>query len=146
MVDDNLRNGPKLIDRLRIACRSRHMSIHTEKAYRGWVIRYVRFHGLQHPEDFGPKHVQEFLSHLAADRDVASSTQNQAPAALLFLYRAVLGISIDEMGPFIRPRRRRNLPVVLTLQEVAALLGHLHSGPFLMAFLLYGSGLRTATE
>src|SRR5690625_5922729 len=144
MADDDLRNGPKLIDRFRIACRSRHMSIHTEKAYWGWVIRYVRFHGLQHPLELGPPHIQTFLSHLAVNRNVAPSTQNQALSALLFLYREVLGIPVDEIGVFVRPKRRANIPVVLTRQEVSALLGHLRGEPYLIASLLYGSGLRLA--
>ena len=144
MVDDNLRNGPKLIERLRIACRSRHMSIHTEKAYRGWIIRYIRFHGLRHPQELGTPHIQAFLSHLAVNRNVAPSTQNQALSALLFLYRQVLGIPVDEIGVFVRPKRRANIPVVLTRQEVSALLGHLRGEPYLIASLLYGSGLRLA--
>ena len=142
MSGNSSRQNPKLIDRLRIVCRSRHMSFHTEKAYRGWVIRYVRFHGLRHPQELGPPHIQAFLTHLAVNRNVAPSTQNQALSALLFLYREVLGIPIDDVGVFVRPRRRKNIPVVLTRQEVRALLTRLRGTPFLIASLLYGSGLR----
>lgn len=135
-------DNPKLLLRFRETCRSRHLSIHTEKAYRGWIIRYVRFHGTRHPRELGIPHIQQFLNHLAVNRHVAVSTQNQALSALLFLYRDVLGIEMDDLGPIVRPTRRKRLPVVLTRQEARAVLDHLKGAPLLIASLLYGSGLR----
>lgn len=135
-------NQPKLIDRFRITCRSRHMSIHTEKAYRAWIVRYIRFHALQHPEKLGPRHIQAFLNHLAVNRNVAAATQNQALSAILFLYREVLGMPVEDVGPIVRPKRTRRLPVVLSRSEIAAMFKHLQGPPLLVASLLYGAGLR----
>ena len=110
-------------------------------AYVGWVRRYIRFHGLRHPAEMGAIHVEAFLTYLAAERGVSASTQNQALAALLFLYRHVLR---RELGPIeaLRAKRRRSLPVVLTPEEAQRLLRELRGVPLLVASLLYGSGLR----
>src|SRR5687768_3758874 len=86
--------APGLLDALREAIRLRHYSLRTEKAYVDWVRRFIRFHGRRHPRELGGEHVQAFLSSLAVQRHVAASTQNQALAALLFLYREVLGVEL----------------------------------------------------
>ena len=133
---------PKLLDQVRIAARTRHLSPRTEKAYVGWIRRFVLHHGLQHPRDLNAPHVREFLEHLAVTDRVSASTQNQALSALLFLYRAVLRVELEPLGPVVRARRPRRLPVVLTRSEVALVLGHLGGTAHLVASLLYGSGLR----
>ena len=108
----------------------------------GWIRRFILFHDKQHPKDMGAEHVSAFLSALAIRQGVAASTQNQALAALLFLYRAVLEIDLPWMDEVVRAKRPARLPVVLTREEVARLLVHLEGTPSLMALLLYGAGLR----
>jgi integron integrase len=133
---------PRLLQRLREAIRLRHYSIRTEEAYVHWVRRFILFHGKRHPSDLGPGEVAAFLTHLAVDRSVAASTQNQAKAAILFLYREVLGVQppwLDEVVPARSPRR---LPVVLTPGEVRRLLAELNGTMGLVAALLYGTGMR----
>lgn len=132
---------PKLLDELRRALRIRRYSPRTEEAYRGWVVRYVVFHGKRHPAELGAKEIQAFLNHLA-DRRVSASTQNQALAAVLFLYAHVLARPIDELGDFVRAKRPERIPVVLTQAEVLLVLEHMPGPTGLMASLLYGSGLR----
>jgi integron integrase len=132
----------KLLDRVREAIRVRHYSRRTEEAYVGWVVRFVRFHGLRHPEQLGGSEIQAFLSHLATRRKVAASTQNQALNALVFLYRNVLGKPFPELDTLVRAKKPRRLPVVLTREEVRRVLDHLEGPPALVAGLLYGSGLR----
>jgi integron integrase len=127
---------------LRQALRSRHYSPRTEKAYVLWTRRLVRFHGLRHPAELGEAEVNQFLTHLAVEEKVAASTQNQALSALLFVYRTVVGRDLGELGSIIRARQPARLPVVLTREEVRALLGNMRGGTWLMASLLYGSGLR----
>jgi integron integrase len=122
--------------------RTRHLSRRTEKAYTQWIRRYIFFHGKRHPGELGADEVSAFLTHLAVRRKVAASTQNQALAALLFLYRRVLQIDLAALDRVVRARRPRRLPVVLTPSEVGSLLDHLVGTPQLMATLLYGSGLR----
>jgi integron integrase len=134
---------PKLLDRLRTACRRRGYSIHTEKAYAQWVVRFVRYHGTRHPRHLGPRHVEAFLSHLATDLDVAASTQNQALNALVFLYRAVLSHpSAGAFDGFVRARRGERLPTILSRAQVQSVLARLRGTPRLVCALLYGSGLR----
>jgi integron integrase len=133
---------PKLLDRVRRACRRLRYSYHTEKAYCRWVKRYVRFHGTVHPRQLEARHVRAFLTHLATERTVAASTQNQALNALIFLYKTVLDIDIGPVGGFERARRSRRLPIVLTREEVRAVLGHMKGTNRLVAQLLYGAGLR----
>src|SRR5262245_5076003 len=132
---------PKLLDRLRAACRVRHYSIRTEDAYHDWCERFIRFHGIRHPDTMAEPEVNAFLTHLAVERNVASSTQNQALCALLFLYQHVLGKPLDELS-IVRANRPKRLPVVLTREEVRLLLGELAGTNRLVAQLLYGSGLR----
>jgi integron integrase len=133
---------PRLLARVRIAIRSRHYSPHTEKAYAHWVRQFVLFHGKRHPTEMGVREVRAFLSHLAVRRRVSASTQNQALSALLFLYREVLGEELEWIDGLVRARRPVRLPVVLTHDEVAGLLRQMYGATWLMASLLYGSGLR----
>ena len=122
--------------------RLRHFSLRTEKAYLGWIRRYIRFHGRRHPRDMGNAEVTAFLSHLATARDVSASTQNQALQALLFLYREVLQVKLAWMDHVVRARQSRHLPVVLTDEEVSRVMAHLEGASRLVTQLLYGSGLR----
>jgi len=133
---------PRLLDRLRAAVRARHYSLRTEEAYVGWVRRYVLFHGKRHPDELGEAEINAFLTDLAVTRKVSASTQNQALSALLFLYRDVLGKSVESLGDVVRARRPARLPVVLTAAEVKAVLSRLEDEPRLVATLLYGSGMR----
>ena len=134
--------APKLLDRMRAAMRLRHYSPRTEDAYCSWVRRYVRFHGLRHPETLDGAAIQAFLEDLATTHRVSASTQNQALAALLFLYVDILGRPPELSGHFVRGRRPERLPVVLTQGEVTAVLARMGGAPWLMASLLYGAGLR----
>ena len=118
------------------------MSRRTEQSYVGWIKRFIRYHGLRHPDEMGATEVVEFLSHLAVDRDVAASTQNQAASALLFLYRQVLGRDLVGLDSAVRARTPKRLPVVLTRDEVQAVLSRLEGEDALIAGILYGSGLR----
>lgn len=133
---------PRLLVQVRRACRARQYSPRTEAAYTSWIRRYVHYHGLRHPEEMGEPEMAAFLSHLANDRNVGTSTQNQAASALLFLYREVLGRTIEPPGDVVRPRKPRRLPIILTRQEVQIVLAHLDGTKRLVASLLYGSGLR----
>ncbi|MBI4246886.1 MAG: integron integrase [Candidatus Rokubacteria bacterium] len=133
---------PRLLDRVREAVRSRHYSRRTEKAYVHWIKRYIFFHGKRHPVEMGAPEVTAFLTSLAVQGKVAASTQNQALSALLFLYREVLGVELPWLDDVVRAKRPLHLPVVLTRDEVRAVLQRLDGGPRLMALLLYGAGLR----
>jgi integron integrase len=130
-----------LLTRVRQALRLRHYSPRTVAAYVGWVRRYVRYHGTRNPAEMGADEVARFLSHLAMT-NVSAATQNQALAALLFLYHEVLGMRLDTVVPSVRAKERRRLPVVLTHREVDAVLKRLDGPARLVAGLLYGSGLR----
>lgn len=138
-------SGVRLLDRVRAALRVKHFSPRTEQAYVGWIRRFVHFHGKRHPSELGANEVVEFLSHLATVGMVSASTQNQARAALMFLYREVLRQPLAVLSGMDPAKRPRRLPVVLTPEEVGALLAGLAGGDeswWLMASLLYGSGLR----
>ena len=135
-------DAPRLLDSVRYALRARHYSPKTEKTYVGWVRRFVLFHGKRHPRDMGAAEVTQYLSSLATAGRVAASTQNQALSALLFLYRDVLGTEMPWLDDVVRARRPVRLPLVLTRDEVRAVIRHLHGAPRLMAILMYGSGLR----
>jgi integron integrase len=135
----------KLIAQVRQAIRLRHYSERTEEVYIGWVRRFIRFCGLRHPRDLGPGEVTRFLSSLAVDGHVSASTQNQALSALVFLYGQVLGGSVGWLNALIRAKRPARVPVVLTRDEVRAVLGRLRergAGSWLVAVLLYGTGMR----
>src|SRR3989475_8616557 len=133
---------PRLLDRVRTALRSRHYSRRTEEAYVAWIRRYILFHGKRHPSGMGAPEITRFLTSLAVDGKVAASTQNQALSALLFLYRAVLELEVPWLDGLVYARRPERLPVVLTRDEVRAVLQRLEGAPRLMAYLLYGAGLR----
>ncbi len=122
--------------------RLRHYSRRTEKAYVAWIRRYILFHDKRHPAEMGPPELTRFLSSLAVEGRVAASTQNQALSALLFLYREVLELDVPWLDGIVRAKRPARLPVVLTRDEVRAVLQPLRGVPRLMASLLYGSGLR----
>src|SRR6266571_5324390 len=133
---------PRLLDRIRAALRTRHYSPRTEEAYVAWIRRYIFFHGKRHPADMGAPEITRFLSSLAVEGNVAASTQNQALSALLFLYRDVLEVELPWLDGIVRAKRPQRLPVVLTRDEVRAVLRRLEGAPRLMAYLLYGAGLR----
>ncbi|PZR74522.1 MAG: integron integrase [Chthoniobacterales bacterium] len=130
------------MEQVRDVLRLKHYSLRTERAYCDWIERFIRFHRLRHPREMTELEVGEFLTHLARDAKVAASTQNQALAALLFLYKQVLRQEIGWLERVERARRPARVPVVLTGDEVHRLLEHLHGTNRLMAGLLYGSGLR----
>jgi integron integrase len=136
------RSAPRLGDRLRLAIRSRHYSPRTEKAYLGWVRRYVAFHGNRDPAALGSAEVARYLASLASEERVAASTQNQAFSALLFLYREVLGKEIAGLEDVPRAKRPIRVPLVLAPEEVQAVLRRLRGAPQMMAWLMYGAGLR----
>jgi len=133
---------PRLLDRVRAAVRLHHYSRSTEQSYVGWIRRFILFHNKRHPSEMGRVEVARFLSALAVDRRVSASTQNQALSALIFLYKEVLGRDLPWLEDVVRARTPRRLPVVLTRDEVRAVLGRLHGTPRLVATLLYGSGHR----
>ena len=116
---------PRLLDRVRDAIRLRHYSYRTEQAYVDWIKRYIWFHDKRHPAEMGAAEVTAFLTHLASDRSVSASTQNQALSALLFLYGAVLEVKLPWMGEIQHAKRPVRVPVVLSVEEVKALLGRL---------------------
>lgn len=132
----------RLLESVRRAARSRHYSPRTEQTYVGWVRRFVLYHGNRGPADMGEPEIGRFLSSLATDGHVSASTQNQALSAILFLYQEVLRRDLDWLQDVIRAKRPVRLPVVLTRDEVTAILAELHGAPWLMASLMYGSGLR----
>ncbi len=122
--------------------RTRHLAFRTEQAYLHWMRRYVKFHGRRHPRDMGSAEVEAFLTHLAVEAKVAASTQNQALQALLFLYRQVLEVELPWLENVTRAYRPKRLPVVLSVLEVRSVLAQLEGTSWLIANLLYGSGLR----
>jgi integron integrase len=133
---------PKLLDRVRALMRMRHYSYETEKRYVYWIRHYIGFHKIRNPAEMGATEVTAFLSHLAVENRVAASTQNQALAALLFLYRDVLGVDLPWLEKFIPAKKSSHVPVVLTKDEVNQIIGELNGTNWLIANLLYGSGLR----
>ena len=133
---------PTILSVLHDRIRAKHYSPRTEEAYAQWVRRYIRFHGRRSPRELEAGHVRDFLTHLSRDMDVSASTQNQALAALLFLYREVLDQAIVTPFDHMHARRPHRLPVVLSQLEVSAVLGRMSGVERLMASLLYGSGLR----
>jgi integron integrase len=133
---------PKLLDRLRDALRSRHYSRRTEQTYCHWVKRFIFFHNVKHPAEMAEPEINAFLTHLAVKDRVAASTQTQALSALVFLYRHVLGKEVGTLEGLIRARKPRRLPVVLTRNEVRAVIGALSDDYRVMAGLMYGAGLR----
>jgi len=138
-------SGPSpspLLERVRLKIRLKHYSLRTEQSYVDWIRRFVLFHRKRHPAEMGAGEVEAFLTHLAAVRDVAASTQNQAKSALLFLYKEVLGIELPWLDHVERAKTPTRLPVVLTKDEVTLVLGRLVGTHSLLGRLLYGTGMR----
>ena len=133
---------PKLLDQVRYRIRVKHYSIRTEDAYADWVKRFILYHQKRHPKDMGVKEVEAFLTYLAVERKVSASTQNQAKSALLFLYKEVLNIDLPWLKEMVEAKAAKRLPVVLTPREVSALLAELNGTMWLVASLLYGTGMR----
>lgn len=131
-----------LMDEVRKSFRLHHYSYRTEESYVHWIRRYIVFHEKRHPREMGAEEVQSFLSNLATRGRVSASTQNQALSALLFLYKKVLQIDLPWLDDIVRAKRPVRVPVVLTRSEVAKVLGAMTGKHWLMASLLYGSGLR----
>jgi integron integrase len=134
--------GPRLLDRMRAVLRTRHYSIRTEDSYVQWAKRFILFHGKRHPSAMGSEEINAYLTHLAVERHVSASTQSQALAAILFLYRDVLGEEVPWLTELVRAPRRERAPVVLTREEVRRLLGAMSGTAQLAARLLYGTGMR----
>lgn len=134
--------APRLLDQVREAIRLRHFSWRTEQAYVHWIKRFILFHHKRHPRDMGAVDVQAFLSWLAVEGQVSASTQGQALAALLFLYKQVLGVDLPWLDEVVRAKRPQRLPAVLTPDEVTRLLAQLDGTQALMGRLLYDTGMR----
>lgn len=132
----------KLREQVREVARFQHLSLRTEQTYWEWIRRFIFFHGKRHPREMHAAEVRAFLVHLALERKVAASTQNQALNALVFLYREVLGLELGAIGEFDRPQRGKRLPVVLSKEEVRQLLGMVPANYRLVFELLYGTGMR----
>ena len=141
-MNSNPSQAPKLLDQVRGKVRLKHYSIRTEQAYVDWIKRFILHFGKRHPRELGAADVEAFLTHLAVAGNVAASTQNQAKSALLFLYREVLETELPWLDNVERARAPKRLPVVLTRDEVHAVLSRLSGTHWLIASLLYGAGLR----
>lgn len=141
-VDGGTPARPRLLDEMRARMHRLGLSLRTEEAYVGWVRRFILANGKRHPREMGAPEVEAFLTGLATHGQVAASTQNQALAALLFLYREVLGIELPWLDNIRRAKKPERLPTVLTREEVAGMLGQMSGVTWLMAGLLYGAGLR----
>ncbi|HEV2622046.1 MAG TPA: integron integrase [Frateuria sp.] len=136
------RPAPRLFEEVRRVLRLKHYSLRTEEVYLGWIRRFVLAHGRRHPRDLGAAEVEGFLSGLAVQGKVSASTQNQALSALLFLYRQVLGIELPWMEGVVRAKRPQRVPTVLSREEVTRVLACMEGRPWLLASLLYGTGMR----
>jgi len=134
--------APRLMDEVRRRIRLKHYSLRTEQAYLAWIRRFIRENAGRHPRDMGAEEVEAFLSDLATDGNVAAGTQNQALSALLFLYREVLRIDLPWMMEVVRAKRPQRVPTVLSREEVRRLLAAMDGETWLIASLLYGTGMR----
>ena len=132
----------RLLEQVREAVRTRHYSLRTEEAYLRWVRQYILFCGKRHPSELSAREVSAGISHPAVKRKVSASTQTRALSALLFLYREVLSLPIGRVDDVERAKKPERMPVVFTREEARAVLSHLRGELWLMASLLYGSGLR----
>ena len=132
----------KLLDDVRDVMRVRHYSYQTEKIYIYWIRKYIFFHKITHPNEMGAVEVQAFLTHLAVQKNVSASTQNQALAALLFLYKKVLKVDLPWLDQFTLAKKSSRVPIVLTKEEVRMVFAELKDTNWLTANLLYGSDLR----
>ena len=133
---------PKLLEQLRIHLRTRHYSIRAEQTYIDWARRFILFHGKRHPRDMGAAEVEAFLSYLAVERKVSASTQNQAKAVLVYLYKQLLGVDLPWLDEVVQAKTPKRLPMMLTKREVRELLAQLNGPMWLIASLLYGTGMR----
>src|SRR3990172_9348757 len=133
---------PKLLDRVRDRLRYKQYSLRTEQAYIHWIKRFIYFHGKRHPEQMNGPEVEVFLTHLATKEKVAAATQNQALSALLFLYKEIIQRDLPWLDGVVRPKRPVRLPIVLTENEVRALLARLEGTRWLIVSMLYGTGMR----
>lgn len=133
---------PRLLDQVRSAIRVRHYSLRTEDIYIQWIKHFIFFHKKRHPEEMGENEIREFLTHLAVNKHVAASTQNQALSALLFLYKNVLNLELEWIDNVVRAKKPKRLPVVLSQNETTRLLNHLKGVHRLIGHLMYGSGMR----
>ncbi|MFK7742107.1 MAG: phage integrase N-terminal SAM-like domain-containing protein, partial [Planctomycetota bacterium] len=131
-------DAPKLLDQIRLSLRRAHKSPRTAEAYVMWAERFIRYCELRHPRDLGSADVERFLNHLASERGVAASTQNQALSALLYLYRRVLNVQLPWLENLEFAGRKRRIPVVLTRREVSAVIAELHGTMRIIAGILYG--------
>src|SRR5690606_30049389 len=136
------RPKPRLLEQVRRRLRVKHYSLRTEGIYLGWIRRFILANGKRHPRDMGAPEIEAFLSRLANEGKVAASTQNQALSALLFLYREVLDMELPWLDNLTRAKRPRRLPTVLSVSEVNAILARMDGRPWLVASLLYGTGMR----
>lgn len=136
--------APRLMDQVRNTIRTLHYSLRTEQAYLQWIKRYILYHNKRHPRDMGKAEITDFLSYLAVKKHVSASTQNQALSALLFLYQKVLVLDVEWIDDVIRAKRPVRLPVVLSRAEVSGLLNNLTGVYKLLAWLLYGTGMRVS--
>jgi integron integrase len=135
--------GKKLLDQYSEFLRNRHYSLRTEKTYIGWVRQYILFHNKRHPREMGVDEINAFITHLVNQKTVSASTQNQAISAILFLYRNVLQIELDERALIsIRPTKPKRVPTVLSRQEAKKVIAHMDGIYKLMTQIMYGSGLR----
>jgi integron integrase len=133
----------RLMDQVREVLRFHHYAYNTEKSYVTWILQYIRFNNRRHPKDMGKPEVESFLSHLALDRGVSASTQNQAFSAIVFLYKQVLNVDFDLDIRASRARKSKRLPVVLNRKEVADIINRLNGTPKFLTQLMYGCGLRS---
>jgi integrase len=133
---------PKLLDQVRDKIRLKHYSIRTEQAYTDWIKRYILYFGKRHPREMGAPEVERFLTHLAVNGRVSASTQNQARCALLFLYKEVLAVELPWLDNVEQAKAPKRLPVVLNREESQAILSRLNGTNWLIASLLYGTGMR----
>jgi integron integrase len=134
--------APKLLDQVRETLRVKHYSYRTEHTYLDWIKRFIIFHNKRHPKEMGAEEVQEFITYLANERNIAASTQNQALSAIVFLYKYVLQQEIIIPSDIVRPGRPERLPTVLSHQEAMSIIQKMEGIPKLVVQLLYGSGLR----
>ncbi|MDH5631750.1 MAG: integron integrase [Gammaproteobacteria bacterium] len=135
-------NSPRLMDQVRDCLRIHHYSLRTEQSYTQWIRRYIFFHNKRHPKEMGEQEITAFLTHLAVNKNVSASTQNQALSALLFLYKKVLNIDLEWLDDVVRAKRPQRLPAVLSPEDTSRLLGHLSGVYKLVALTLYGTGMR----
>lgn len=135
-------HAPRLLEEVRRRLRVKHYSLRTEQAYVAWVRQFILANGKQHPRRLGGAEVERFLTYLAVERGVSAGTQNQALSALLFLYREVLGVKLPWMDAVVRAKRSQRVPTVLSREEMQRLLASMDGMPWLIASLLYGTGMR----